>query len=249
MFMASISDSGHASNVTNFESLITSATALGTGFNPSKESIKLPGLQTVLDAAKSSIVAVNAAQSAYSVAVDARELAFEPLGKTITRVSNALKASDSSTQVDESAQTIFRRLQGKRASAKLTDEEKKALEAEGKEVNQISVSQMGYDTRLDNFDKLIALLTTVPEYNPNEEELKLVTLKATYTELKAKNTAVLTAAIQLDNARNARNQVLYKPLTGLVDLASDTKTYIKAAFGATSPQYKQISKLSFTTRS
>ena len=171
------------------------------------------------------------------------------MGKLITRVNSALKASDSTVQIDESAQTIIRKLRGKRASAKLTDEEKQALEAEGKAVNQISVSQMGYDTRLDNFDKLISLLSTVPQYNPNEEDLKINSLKALYADLKTKNTDVVTAYIQLDNARNSRNVVLYKPLTGLVDLASDTKTYIKSVFGATSPQYKQVTKLTFISRS
>ncbi len=246
--MASISETSHAKNVTNLESLITSITAFGTSYNPSKDSIKLPALQTLLTNSNNSLIAVNTAQSSYSIAVDAREVAFEPLGKLITRVNSALKASDSTVQIDESAQTIIRKLRGKRASAKLTDEEKQALEAEGKAVNQISVSQMGYDTRLDNFDKLISLLSTVPQYNPNEEDLKIDALKALYTDIKTKNTDVVTAYIQLDNARNSRNVVLYKPLTGLVDLASDTKTYIKSVFGATSPQYKQVTKLTFISR-
>ncbi len=246
--MASTSETGHAKNVTNLESLITSIYAIGTSYNPSKDSIKLPALQTLLTASKESFNALNTAQSAYSIAVDAREVAFEPMGKLITRVFNALKASDSTVQVDESAHTIIRKLQGKRAVAKLTDEEKKALEAEGKEVNQISVSQMGYDSRLDNLDKLISLLSTVPQYNPNEEELKIESLKAVYTALRTKNTEVVTAYVQLYNARNSRNEILYKPLTGLVDLASDSKTYIKSVFGATSPQFKQVSKLTFVSR-
>lgn len=247
--MASISETSHAKNVTNLESLITSITAFGTSYNPSKDSIKLPALQTLLTNSNNSLITVNTAQSSYSIAVDAREVAFEPLGKLITRVNSALKASDSTVQIDESAQTIIRKLRGKRASAKLTDEEKQALEAEGKAANQISVSQMGYDTRLDNFDKLISLLSTVPQYNPNEEDLKINSLKALYADLKTKNTDVVTAYIQLDNARNSRNVVLYKPLTGLVDLASDSKTYIKSVFGSTSPQYKQVTKLTFVSRS
>ena len=224
--MAHISETGYAKNVANFESLITSIIAFDTTYNPSKESIKLPALQSLLAVSKNSFSEVNAAQSAYSLAVDARETAFEPLSKLITRVNNALKASESSTQTDESAQTIIRKLQGKRAVAKLTEEEKKALEAEGKEVNQISASQMSYDSRLDNFDKLITLLTTVPQYSPNEEELKIQSLKATYNNLKSKNTDVVSAYIQLDNARNNRNDILFKPLTGLIDIVFDVKTYI-----------------------
>lgn len=247
--MASTSESGHANNVSNFENLITSVTAFGITYNPSRESIKLPALQALLGIAKASLNALNIAQSAYSIAVAARESAFEPFGALITRVKNSLKASDTTTQIDESAETIVRKLQGRRAGAKITDEQKAALEAEGKEVNQISVSQLSYDSKLENYDKLIMLLTSVPQYAPNEEELKVTSLQAYYTQLHTKNSDVLTATTQLSNARIARNNILYNPQTGLVDTATDTKVYIKSVYGASSPQYKQIAKLSFAVRS
>jgi hypothetical protein len=246
--MSTNSETGHAINVANLETLITSVTAFGASYDPSKTGLKIPALNGLLTAARGALNAVNIAQSAYSNAVDAREVAFDPFGKLITRVNNALKASDTTPQVDESAQTIFRKLQGKRASAKLSDEEKAAAEADGKEANQISVAQLSYDNKLENFDKLIMLLESTPLYAPNEEDLKVASLKALYTSLKTTNTEVLTTSIQLSNARINRNEILYKPITGLVDIASDTKTYLKSVFGATSPQYKQISKLKFTTK-
>ena len=45
-----------------------------------------------------------------------------------------------------------------------------------------------------------------------------------------------------------RNQTLYNPLSGLVKVAKEVKLYIKSVFGATSPQYKQISDLEFKIR-
>lgn len=147
--------------------------------------------------------------------------------------------------MDESVKTLVRKLQGTRATAKISEEDKQKLATEGKEVNQISASQMGYDNRLENFYKLIMLLTSIPQYNPNEEDLKISTLTAIYEDLKAKNSAVVDAYTPLSNARIARNKVMYTPLTGLVDIASDAKTYIKSVFGASSPQYKQVTKLEF----
>jgi len=246
--MASISETSIATNVANFEVLISAITAFGTNYNPSKEIFKLPALLTLLDDSKTSLNAVNIAHSSYSNAVAARESAFEPFSKLITRINSALKVSDTTVQVDESALTIVRKLQGRRASAKLTTEETQTLAAEGKEINQISAVQLSYDDRLENFDKLIMLLESIPEYAPNETELKVETLKTLQTELKSKNTDAITATIQLDNARIARNEIFDKPLTGLVDVALDVKTYIKSVFGATSPQYKQISKLRFISR-
>ena len=246
--MASTSEKSHGTNVTNLESLIASITAFGARYNPSRESIQTVVLQAILATSNDSIRILNDATSANSMAIDAREVAFQSLGKRITRANNFLKASETTTQVDESARTIVRKLQGKRASAKLTDEEKLALEAEGKDVNQISASQMSYDSQLDNFDKFISLLATVPQYSPNEEDLTIESLRTFHNELKEMNVNVLTTDIEASNARDARNEILYKPLVGLVDVASDTKAYIKAVFGATSTQYKQISKLTFVSR-
>ena len=243
--MTSNSETGHAKNVANFDQLISFVAGYGATYNPSKAGIKLTALQTIATNAKTAIGAVNATIPAYSNAVSAREVAFKPISKLATRVGNAIKATDTTDQVDESAKTIIRKLQGTRATPKKTEEEIAAAKAEGKEIIEISSSQMSYDNRLDNLDKLIKLLASVALYTPNEAELKVTALTALYNDLKAKNAAVVAAITPLSNARISRNDILYKPNTGLVDIALDTKTYIKSLFGATSSQYKQVSKLEF----
>ena len=245
--MASTNETGHAKNVAHFDELISSATGYGPTYNPSRASLKLEALQSVSATAKSAIGGVNSAYPVYSNAVAAREVAFTPLSKLVTRALNALKATDSHTHVDDNAKTFARKIQGRRATPKMTESQKKEATDAGKEVVEISSSQMSYDSRLENFDKFIKLLANVPQYTPNEEDLKITSLTVLYNDLKAKNIAVVNAAIPLTNARILRNEVLYKANTGLVDLAIDTKTYIKSVFGATSPQYKQVSKLEFFT--
>ena len=89
------------------------------------------------------------------------------------------------------------------------------------------------------------MLESISLYKPNEEDLKVTSLTALYNDLKSKNNAVVNALVPLNNARISRNEILYKENTGLVDIACDAKTYIKSIFGATSPQFKQISKLQF----
>ena len=245
--MASTSETGHAKNVANFEKLIAETSAFGETFNPSKATLKLTALNTQLATAKAAIAAVNSAEPAYKNAVSARDAAFAPLGKLITRINNALKASDTTVQEDESALTLVRKLQGRRATAKKTEDEKKALAAEGKEVVEISSSQMSFDSRLENFDRLIKLLSSIPAYAPNEADLKVEALTALYNDLKAKNMAVINAEIPLSTARIARNEVLYKQNAGIVDITVDVKNYVKSVFGATSPQYKLISNIKFTS--
>ena len=243
--MATNSDINHAKNVTNFETLISVVVSLGATYNPSKDSLKLPALQTLHSAATDSMTALKNAESATATAVDTRELAFKSIGSLFTRINNALKASNSTVQADDTAKSIFRKLHGKRASAKLTEEQKAILLAEGKEVNQNSNSQMGYNDRVENFESLISFLQTVPEYNPNEEELKITTLQALLSDLKAKNISVMQNRIAEDTVRGVRKSVQNTPLTGLVDIANDVKSYIKSVFGVNSTQYKLVSKLRF----
>jgi hypothetical protein len=243
--MAIPSEQGHNRNAANFEKLIVCCTGYGTTYNPSKATLKIAAMQVQSTAAKNSVTNINALFPAYKNAISARKTAFAPLDKLITRASNALKVSDTTKEVIQSAQTIVRKLQGRRATPKKTEEQKEAAAEAGKKIIENSASQLSYDNRLDNLDKLIKLLSSVAAYAPNEADLKIAGLTAVYTDLKAKNLAVVNTETPLNNARIARNTTLYKDNVGLVDVANDVKTYIKSVFGATSPQYKQVSSLKF----
>jgi hypothetical protein len=106
---------------------------------------------------------------------------------------------------------------------------------------------MSFDNRLDSFDKLIQLLSNIPQYAPNEEELQVSTLANYYAALSSVNTNAGQAETDLSNIRLVRNELLYKSGVGLVDIAQSVKIYIKSLFGATSAQYKQVTSLVFTS--
>jgi hypothetical protein len=94
---------------------------------------------------------------------------------------------------------------------------------------------------------MIAILSTEPSYVPNENELKIATLNTQLTDLKNLNTAIANAYTTVSNARISRNASLYNPTVGICAVAKEVKGYVKSVFGATSPQYKQISGLEFKT--
>ena len=104
---------------------------------------------------------------------------------------------------------------------------------------------MSFDNRIVNFDRLIQLLITIPEYAPNETDLKTASLTTYWQSLQTSNATAGEAETNLENARIARNEVLYLPSAGLVDVASAVKLYVKSVFGATSAQFKQVSALTF----
>jgi hypothetical protein len=247
--MAIKTDATISNNVANLDELIVCINGYGATYNPTKESIKLTALQSLSAQAKQITEDYNIALANQKNATAAREVAFKPLSALATRLKNAVAATDTTEHVDNNVKSIVRKLLGQRASTKKTEEEIKTLKAAGKEVVEISSSQMGYDSRLNNFNKLIALLASISLYAPNEIELKVATLTEYYNNLKNLNSAVVVANTAIDNARIARNQLLYAANTGLYDIATSVKAYIKSVYGAKSPQFKQVSGLKFTNKS
>lgn len=246
--MASTSEVGHAKNAANFEDEISFCTGYGPAYNPSKASLKLPALNTLLISAKSSLSAINIALPPNTNAVNAREIVFVPLSKFITRIVNAVGSSNVPKQFVADVKTIARKLQGKRASEKLPTVVDDPATLRDESQKSISASQMDFDSRIENFDKLIQLLSSQTGYAPNETDLKVTTLMTLLADMKIKNTGVINTQTPLSNARITRNTILYTTGTGLVDIAEEVKKYIKSVFGGTSPQYKQVSKLKFTKR-
>ncbi|MEP7171235.1 MAG: hypothetical protein ABI855_17840, partial [Bacteroidota bacterium] len=113
--------------------------------------------------------------------------------------------------------------------------------------NQISVSQQSYDSLVENFKKLVSLVGSEPTYTPNEVDLQIATLQTLVLDMAAKNTDVINTTTDLSNGRINRNKVLYLKNTGLYDIAQEVKKYVKSVFGASSLEYKQVSKIKFTT--
>jgi hypothetical protein len=248
--MASISVTGHAKNVANFEVEISICTGFGTAYNPSKNALKIPQLQTTLTTSKNVMQTVKTTGTTFENARNAREIALSPapLKKFCTRILNALEATDATKQTINDAKAINRKLQGKRAdtSTKTTPVAVGNTETPATaEAKQISVSQQDFDSLIDNFAKFVVCLTAEPLYIPNETDLKVTGLNTALTNYKTLNTAVINAAVPYKSAMIARDNVLYKDNTGLVDIALEVKKYVKSVFGATSPEYKQVSKLEF----
>ncbi len=251
--MSTYYETGHSKNVANLEDVISYCVGYGPTYNPSKPSIKLPGLNTLLTTSKATLVAVNTTLTAFHNSTNAREIAFEPLRQLGTKILNALVASGASDQTINDFKTLNRKVQGKRAGGKMTKADS------GKIINpnptdplpeptdtSISAAQLSYDSYIDHYGKIIALLNTEPLYTPNENALKVTALNTLMTSLPTTNTTVINATTAYSNARIARNKSLYLAGTGLLDTVKDVKAYVKSVFGATSPEYKQISKIKFT---
>ena len=238
------SETGHARNVANLETMISFCTAYGTTYNPSKTTLQLVSLNTLLTSAQTEISNVTTAKNAFDIATGDRQLVFEPLKSLATKIFNYLSVTDATEQTIADAKTINNKLQGRRAK---TVSETPPTEG-GTAPNTVSVSRQSYDMLTENFSAYIDLVSSVPSYTPNETELTVTSLTTFHSNLQTANTNVMNAEVVYSNARISRNTILYAKSTGLVEIALEVKKYVKAIFGATSPQYKQISGIKFTSR-
>ena len=238
--MKSQSETGHAKNVANFQDLIEFVTGYGAAYNPTKTSLQLPQLIALKANADAALTDVINKNTNYNAKVNERLIAFSDIRPLATRLINALQTTNATDETIKDAKTFNRKMQGKRASAvqTLTDPNAPAPKT-------ISISQQSYDQLIQHFAGLTAILESEPSYTPNEAELAVATLQAKIAELTAKNTAVATAYTGVSNARIDRNKVLYDTDLGLVETAFEVKKYVKAVFGASSPQYAQISGIKF----
>ncbi|MGE0637112.1 MAG: hypothetical protein AB7P01_11770 [Bacteroidia bacterium] len=258
--MASTSETGHPINVANFEDLTSRCIGYGIRYQPTKAALQIPSLQALRLTAQGNLIAVNSAIVILINSINARQIAFDPIKPLATRMVNALDATDASDELVKDAQTLNRKIQGKRKGETKppttpTDPVPPVppVPPTGTDPapvpptpEQISVSQQSYDSLLENFNKLILLVASEPSYTPNEPDLQVASLNALALTLTAQNTAVIDATTALSNARIARNHTLYDEKTGLYDIAQEVKKYVKSVFGATSEEYKQIRKIKFT---
>ncbi len=238
--MASTSETGHAKNVANFQDLIEFVTGYGANYDPSKSSLKLSSLTNLYTSAQAKLADVVTKNTAYNSVVNERVMAFDGLKSLSTRLVSALDATDASPETIKDAETLNRKLQGKRASTPALSEDPNTLVP-----TTISVSQQSYDQLIQHFAGLISVLESEPSYQPNENDLKITALNAKKDDLVTKNAKVATFYATVSNSRIERNKTLYTSDTGLVEIAGDVKSYVKSIYGATSPEYAQIKGIQF----
>ena len=240
--MASTSETGHSKNVSNFETMISYCTGYGVTYNPSNSDILLSELVTLYTDSKASVKLVKTTETPFNDVEGQRKLIFKPLKPLSTKVLGAIRSSGAPSTVIADAETINRKIQGKRADNSVVE-----TPTEEAPKDKISVSQQSYDMQIDHLEKLIELVDVEPKYNPNEIPLQIATLTNYKTQLETINTAVKNSYTPYSNAMIARDKKLYDPATGLVARAQLVKNYVKSIFGASSPEYKQINKLRFKT--
>jgi hypothetical protein len=225
----------------NFRTLIDFVSA-DPNYKPANSRIQIAGLEALYTSGQSAATNIKTTEAPYKVVVNARQAKFgEVPGRTGSAFRMA-KASDAEKRILDDLETYRRKLSSqKKAKATRDDPSTPANEA----TKTHSVSQMSYDNQTGNVDGFVELLSTITSYSPNEDDLKITSLRAFAAELKAANDAVSSSFVPFSQARGTRDEVLYTGEDSVVNIARLVKAYVSAAFGTQSPLYKNIKGLKF----
>jgi len=241
----SVNQAGINVNFTNLGLLITRISVFPNGYNPSRSELSIASLTNCLNHAQdvkssflNAVVIEKNAQTQFNAS-------FDGFDSFITRVGNAVSICGAPRHTIEQIEVILRDLHGRRATALVSKPTVTTDNTAVPESNQITRHISTTESKLESFNTLIQLLSSVPLYVPNEEDLSTVGLAKRYNTMKMVDMNYKTALASLDAARELRNNIINAEGTGLVDIANAAKTYVKSVYGATSHEYKSISDLTF----
>lgn len=236
-------ESGDAKNIALFMELISICTGFGQRYNPSKQAQKISALQQLLIAVQSGHVQAIENKVANTNATDERKPVFKNLKKFARQITNALDANGAPDAKVENAKDIVYKLDGKRLTE--LPEPLPGETPEQRDARIISHRQTGYDNMVKHFTTLLAILKSEPGYQPNEQELSIDGVAAKLEQISTINKRVIDTGTNSTNSDSKLFKLMYETDTGMVDIANDVKKYVKSVFGAQSPEYKQLSKLTF----
>ncbi|HEV8515838.1 MAG TPA: hypothetical protein VGQ59_21300, partial [Cyclobacteriaceae bacterium] len=203
-------------------------------------------LTTLLNNAQQVMDEVNEAQTAYDNITNTRELNFKRVRQLGSQILSVLKSSGAHALTIDDARASARKLWGtskKSASMATNTPEPKA--ADEKPTPAFAFSR-DYASMAFYFDKLVQTVSAEPKYAPTEPELSVAGLQAKSQELRGLNDAVAQAEIAMASARRKRNALLYKDEGSLFSTAVATKNYVRGAFGFSSDQRAEVSRIRFT---
>ena len=239
--MASKSEHGNAVNIASLGTFISYVPTIGLPYNPANVHLGPPALTTLFTTATAAQTDANTTLAPYTLAQNAREAIYAPVPKQITQLRKALKATDGITpQLLEDFDTLARKYKGER---------KTAIDPADPDKTTSSVAKLSYDQRANTLGEIIALLQSIPGFDPNETQYKVAYYIALKADMLNSTKQVKLAEAPYTMAISKRDTILYKQPNNLVEIGNKAKAYCSTILPANDPVLKAIKKLKFKTPS
>jgi hypothetical protein len=236
----------HRQNIDNLETITLCVETFEPVYNPSETRLSIPNQKKLKADCDAVMSKLGDAKTDSKNASSARKATFDGFDGLVTRVINALRITDVLAQTVKQGESIVRKLRNKKVPKNDTPIETTEGSEKDGPGRRNKRRNGSFGAKIENFDTLIEMLEIIPAYHPNETDLTVAALGKKLKTLRSANSRCIEKDAVTDAVRQERNILLYAPRYGLVNVALDTKRYVKSAYGATSLQYKMISGISFT---
>ena len=233
---SSVKDSGMVTNLDNGDALVAFLISLGALWNPANEALLPANLQAFIAEGRNLLFNVQDKKQSWKLDITRRKDVYKnlkPLARQVVSELIACGAPKSTVKHGEHWRDLINGQRIINISAEVTDE------------IRISACHTSFGQQVTNLNGLINVVATAPEYASNVEALTVVGLENRRDAMMECNHDANSTSAYWRTAMTARNRFFNEEYTGFVDIFSAAKRAVKATFGNSSPEYKQISRLSF----
>jgi hypothetical protein len=236
-------EAGHAVNVANFKELISVVESLGNQYAPPIPELTLDMLKKQALLLDNAMQVLNETSATHKKIINDRRLVYDSLNSLVTRVMGTLNFLGLEAKTIQDARAISNKVRGVSSSKKQT------APSEGETASKtVSTSQMSFEQRKNNFERLIALLQVERKYITNEEDLKIESLQNVVKSLAEHTTKAVDAEQQVVIARNNRDNLLYMEQTGAIPIGLRVREYIKSKYTTKSSEYKRVKAIKLNNK-
>jgi hypothetical protein len=234
--MGSKYSDSHAENIGRFYTIIHRCNGFGAAYNPSNPQLSIVNMTLQLETVKQLDDEYGVAYIATKNPINDRQELIAELVKRIRRVKNAVLCSEASDAFKRDVKALSDKFTG--------DKVRRKKNKEGKPIKKRrSNSHLDVASRMGTLESLLELLRIEPSYAPNEPILKMTALDDALARMENLTDAVDSANAIAALKRIERDKGLYMEDDGLVDVSLMCKKYVRAVFGARSPEAKEVSAI------
>lgn len=231
--MASISETGHWVNISNFGVLIERLEEFGVAYDPENEDISIANLRSKLSVAEALHREYIVAHEKTKIPINERELLFGRICKIAVRALNVYVASNATKASIADVRGFVNKLTGRYVRVK-------RLEDGSRDPKHVSNSRQGYVQKAEHFHMLVELLRNDVHYAPKEVHLQIGGLEGLLGEANDANDCIGGLEAKVAKKRLERDHALYDLGTGLCDLALACKSYVRGVYGPGSPEARSV---------
>lgn len=234
----------HIKNIDNLQALLDHCLSANIPFNTSTPFFNLRSLNTHIAAARAVLSDIRTYCPAYEKAVMERMQLFGGLPSLVSDVIHAAALSDVGSERLKQLKSVYSNIRTTKPPIPVRTIYKKTslLPFMNETFNQ---SEESFEKRIRLFEKLLTLLGTLNNYFPASPAVQLSHLKQHRMAMAHAHQKVVDALIPLKNACTLRNRLIYEPGTGIADIGTEMKAYLRDQFGKKSAEYLPVAGLKF----